>query len=214
LGSGMRTRMLDGEQVLKKFDGILLTGKWKSDGTCYISNLRLIFEEPDTEGYIGEIDLGNIALGGMVLGALGAAIAARNQNGERSIIGGITHLLWFEEISRIDTTGMELTATLQDQENQPERFLIRVKKIEEELTSEQQTKLKTLVETAREKAKLTKERESKTQEKLALLKELCTRKGFLNPEKKVEYDIIKKMDTGKTREEAIEELHEEVMSHA
>jgi hypothetical protein len=45
--------------------------------------------------------------------------------------------------------------------------------------------------------------------KLALLKEINIEKGFLRPEEKVEYEISRKMDSGKTREEAIKELYEE-----
>jgi hypothetical protein len=216
LGSKMKTRVLDGEQLLREFDGYLLKDGWESEGTCYISNLRLVFEEPDREGVPEvEIDWGKVVAGGILFGALGAGIAAaKGSRGEHSLIEGTVHILWFDKMARIDTARMEVAATLQDQENRPERFLIKIKKTEEELTVEEQERLKTLVENARDKARLQRERESKTQEKLTFLKGLCARKGFLNPESKVEYDIAKKMDCGKTREEAIDELHKEVTDSA
>lgn len=45
--------------------------------------------------------------------------------------------------------------------------------------------------------------------RVAFLKEYNARKGFLRPEQKLDYDISKRMESGKTREEAIEELYEE-----
>ena len=45
--------------------------------------------------------------------------------------------------------------------------------------------------------------------KLSLLVEVSAKKGFLRPNEKVEYDISKKMNSGKTREETITELYEE-----
>jgi hypothetical protein len=46
-GEIIKTSLLDGEQLVKKFDGILC--ETESEGACYITNRRLIFEEPDRE---------------------------------------------------------------------------------------------------------------------------------------------------------------------
>ena len=63
--------------------------------------------------------------------------------------------------------------------------------------------------TAKDRAKLQREREEAMNKKLSHLKELNVKKGFLNPDAKLDHDILRKMDSGRTREQAIEELYRE-----
>jgi hypothetical protein len=214
----VKTRLLDGEQLVKKFDGYLSRGEWNSEGTCYLTDHRLVFEEPDREGgpevevnwnkLVKRSIVGGVLAGGLG-GGLGGASSVEVKKGPR--IEGIVHVFWFDQLARVDPAGMEIAATLQSGQ-ETGQVLIKVKKEEEQLTLEEQERVRTMVETAKDRARLQREREATMNQKLSLLKELNMKKGFLNPDMKLDHDILRKMDSGKTREQAIEELYREATS--
>jgi hypothetical protein len=213
-GGIMKTSLLDGEQLVRQFDGILC--ETESEGTCYITNRRLIFEEPDREvkpevkinwKKLAKRSVIGGVFGGGLGGGLGGASSVDVKPGSKT--EGPVSVFWFYRLTGIELAEMKIGLRPRKKGGETEQALFRVREAEERLTKEDQERIKALVETAKDEAGRQRERQSSIEEKLSFLKERNTKEGYLNPEAKLESDISRKMGSGKTRERAIEELFEE-----
>ena len=213
----MRTELLNGESILKRLEGSVYVGSGCSSGECYLTDRRLIFEEsdsktrsktriPDSEKLLKDVAVGEFVLGG--LGALGGVL--RNlETEEGRVIPGRDISAWFEEVTDLKVNDSAVEVTIQKDKSKTELVRFEAALQAGKFTVSEQEKLKELLESSKLKARTPEKQSLDLEAKLSLLIEINAKKGFLRPEQKVEYDISRKMDSGKTREEAIKELYEE-----
>lgn len=213
----MRTELLNGESILKRMGGSVYIGGGCSSGECYLTDRRLIFEEsdiktrpktriPDSEKFLTDVVVGEIVLGG--LGAIaGAARNIENEGGE--VVPGMEISAWFEEVTDLKVNDSTVEVTIRKDTSKSELVRFVAAPQGGKFTVSEQEKLKELLKSSKLKARTPGKQSLDLEAKLSLLIEVNAKKGFLRPEQKVEYDISRKMDSGKTREQAIKELYEE-----
>ena len=211
----MRTELLKGESILKQIEGSICTKGGCSNGECYLTDRRLIFEESDhkTPSKTTIPDMGKLAKdmakGYFLLGGLGALEeTARNIETEPGqLVPGRDISAWFEEVTDLKVNDSTIEVTIQKDKKDAESVRFEAAPHAEKFLVSEQEKLRELLKSSKLKAP---EKQSLDLEaKLSLLIEINAKKGFLRPEQKVEYDISRKMNSGKTREEAIKELYDE-----
>jgi len=206
----MKTKLLDGEKILKTSLGIFCKDEVESSSTCFLTDRRLIFEDADI--LQREMNLGeNLALDAVLL-AVGRPIYSGQVHREKGVIT-IYRLDQLINLKFSDTQ-IEVRA-LQEGKGKVEKILFRVREIwdalgkaSECLTIEDQRKIQSLIEASKDKARSQK-KDLDINDKLSFLAERRMKQGFINLELKLEHDISGRMGSGKTRQQAIEELYEE-----
>jgi hypothetical protein len=126
-----------------------------------------------------------------------------------------------DELINLKLSEIKIEAiTLQANKESVEKVSFKVEKVlddlgraSEQLTVEDQKGIQALVKTARER-KQNQKKELDINDKLSFLAERRMKQGFINLELKLEDDISRRIGSGKTREQAIEELYEEEASSA
>jgi hypothetical protein len=217
VGDCMRTELLNGESILKRMEGSIYVGGGCSSGECYLTDRRLIFEESDrkTPSKTTIPDMKKLAKdaakGYFLLGGLGALKeTAKNVETEPGqVVPGRDISAWFEEVADLKVKDSTVEVTIRKDRSRAESVRFEAAPRAGKFTLSEQEKLKELLESSKLKARTPEEQSLDLEAKLSLLIEVNAKKGFLKPEQKVEYDISRKMNLGKTREEAIKELYEE-----
>jgi len=213
----MRTQLLKEELILKQIEGSLYVEGRCSKGECYLTDRRLIFEEsdsrthqkriPDEEKFVKDAAVGYLLMGGF--GALYGAVKNTESN-KGQVIPGSEISAWFEDMTDLNVTDSAVEMTIPKGTSTPELIRFEAAPHAGKFTVSEQEKLRELLKSS--KLNTSPEKQSlDLGTKLSLLIEFNAKKGFLRPEQKVEYDISRKMDYGKTREEAIKELYDETM---
>jgi hypothetical protein len=212
----MRTQLLKEELILKQTEGSLYVDDKCSKGECYLTDRRLIFEEsdsrthqkriPDEEKFVKDAAVGYILMGGF--GALYGAVKNTESN-KGEVIPGSDVSAWFEEVTDLKVTDSAVEMTIQKGTSMPELVRFEAAPHAGKFTVSEQEKLKELLKSSKLNTRNPEKQSLDLEAKLSLLIEFNAKKGFLRPEQKVEYDISRKMNSGKTREEAIKELYDE-----
>jgi hypothetical protein len=206
----MKTKLLDGEKVFRTIHGIFCKDEVESSSTCFLTDRRLIFEDADI--LEREMSLGKELALDAVLLAVGAPMYAGHVHREKGVIT-IYHL---DELINLKLSEIKIEATtLQANKESVEKVSFKVEKVlddlgraSEQLTVKDQKGIQALVKTARER-KQSQKKELDINDKLSFLTERRMKQGFINLELKLEDDISRIIGSGKTREQAIEELYEE-----
>jgi hypothetical protein len=213
----MRTELLSGESILKRMEGSIYIGGGCSRGECYLTDRRLVFEESDRKTP-SKTTIPNMqklakdtAKGYFLLGGLGAleetARSIETEPGQ--VVPGRDISAWFEEVADLKVNDSTVEVTIQKDKSKAESVRFEAAPHAGKFLVSEQEKLKELLKSSKLKARTPEKQSLGLEAKLSLLIEVNAKKGFLRPEQKVEYDISRKMNLGKTREEAIKELYEE-----
>jgi hypothetical protein len=209
--------LLKGEYILKQIGGSIYIKAGFSSGECYLTDRRLIFEESDrkTPSKTTIPDMGKLAkdavVGYVVLGGYGALTGTASNiiTEQGQMVSGRDISAWFEEVTDLKVSDSTVEVTIRKNKSEAESIRFEAAPNAEKFTVSEQEKLKELLKNSKLKARTPEKQSLDLEAKLSLLIEFNAKKGFLRPEEKVEYDISKKMSSGKTREEAIKELYEE-----
>lgn len=199
----MKTNLLDGEEVFREIKGILSKNEMESECVCYLTNRRLIFElinreeEPEVEIDLKKLITRSVVgglLAGPVGGGLGGASSVEVKAGDA--LSDVS-VFWADEVINLDLGDMNLEVTFQKGNGNTQRVLYRSEKPSEWLTKEEKERIETLVQSSKDMhARVN-----------ALIDRYAT-KGYLNPKSKLQLGISAKMQSGKTKKQAIKELYE------
>lgn len=215
----MKTKLLDGERIFRTILGVFCKDEVESKASCILTDRRLIFEDIDILTFKDEnirkteMDWGDwVELGRSILFEEDGALKALGMHREK---GAIT-IYRLDKLMNLRLSDTEIRVTaLQEDKGKFEQALFKVEKVwddlgktSEQLTTEDQKKIQSLVETAKEKAKSQK-KEPDINDKILFLAEKRVKQGFINPRLKLEHDISARMKSSKTREQVIEELYQE-----
>jgi len=199
----LKTKLLDGEEIFREIKGVLSKNEVEAECVCYLTNRRLIFElinreeKPEVEINLKKLITRSViggVLAGPVGGGLGGASSVEVRTGEA--LSDVS-VFWADEVINLDLGDKDLEVTFQKGNGHTRRVLYRSEKPSEWLTKEEKERIETLVQSSKDMHAQVN----------ALIDRYAT-KGYLNPKSKLQSCISAKMQSGKTKKQAIKELYE------